>query len=154
MTLDRKSWSCRWVIVCAVYLLVLAIIVALAYLRLIPTELGLIPMYDTIGHFVLMGSAAYLAHRALKRPCGPRWSRSTGLSTSRCQALGSALRIAIPSPHPARYGVALGDTEYAALSPEEAIAKLTASRFWQATTLERKCPCSPNVIAQILSEIA
>lgn len=67
MQVNRGWLSPRWTAALAAYLMILVLIVALAYLGLIPTELGYIPCYDTIGHFMLMGSAAYLAHRALNR---------------------------------------------------------------------------------------
>jgi VanZ family protein len=38
-----------------------------AYINVIPTEIGLIPMYDSIGHFVLYGIWFYLLHEALER---------------------------------------------------------------------------------------
>ncbi|NLG49109.1 MAG: VanZ family protein [Chloroflexi bacterium] len=70
----RRGWlSPRWAAAFVAYLLVLAAIVWLAYLRLIPTELGYIPFYDTIGHFGLLGSAAYLSHRALNRRAVRVW---------------------------------------------------------------------------------
>ncbi|MCA9356948.1 VanZ family protein [Candidatus Nomurabacteria bacterium] len=38
-----------------------------AYRGVIPTEIGVIPMYDSIGHFVLYGIWFYLLHRALQK---------------------------------------------------------------------------------------
>jgi VanZ family protein len=55
----------------AVYLAILALIIVLAYLGLIPTEIAYIPYYDTIGHFALLGIASYLLHRALDRRAWP-----------------------------------------------------------------------------------
>ncbi len=51
------------------YALLLLIITGAAYLRLIPTQLARVPLYDVIGHFVLYGMAGYLTHRAANR----RW---------------------------------------------------------------------------------
>lgn len=49
------------------YLVVLAGIDLAAYLSVIPTKLHMIPLYDTVGHFVLLGLAGFLLHRALGR---------------------------------------------------------------------------------------
>lgn len=38
-----------------------------AYIDAIPTEIALVPMYDSIGHFVLYGIWFYLLHEALGR---------------------------------------------------------------------------------------
>jgi polysaccharide biosynthesis protein VpsQ len=38
-----------------------------AYMGIIPTEIGIVPMYDSIGHFVLYGVWFYLLHRALNK---------------------------------------------------------------------------------------
>ncbi len=38
-----------------------------AYLGVIPTEIALVPAYDSIGHFVLYGVWFYLLHKALER---------------------------------------------------------------------------------------
>ncbi|NLS78900.1 MAG: VanZ family protein, partial [Chloroflexi bacterium] len=56
-----------WTIAFLVYLALLVSIIALAYLGHIPAEIAYIPAYDTIGHVVLLGIAAYLLHRALNR---------------------------------------------------------------------------------------
>ena len=37
-----------------------------AYWGVIPTEIGLIPMYDSIGHFILYGLWFYLLHAAFQ----------------------------------------------------------------------------------------
>jgi VanZ family protein len=39
----------------------------LAYLGLIPTDIAIVPYYDSIGHFVLFGLWAYLFGRIFKR---------------------------------------------------------------------------------------
>jgi hypothetical protein len=56
-----------WRIAFWVYVGALLIIFALAYMRLIPAKLNDIPYYDTIGHVVLLGLAAYLGYRASNR---------------------------------------------------------------------------------------
>jgi polysaccharide biosynthesis protein VpsQ len=38
-----------------------------AYVGIIPTEIALVPAYDSIGHFVLYGIWFYLLHEALGR---------------------------------------------------------------------------------------
>lgn len=63
----RDSALRSWRIVFGVYAAFLVTVIILAYLRLIPTQIGYIPFYDTIGHFVLYGLTGYLAHRALNR---------------------------------------------------------------------------------------
>jgi VanZ family protein len=50
------------------YTAFLLTIFVLAYLRLIPTELNIIPFYDSIGHFTLYGIWAYLFARAFSQP--------------------------------------------------------------------------------------
>jgi hypothetical protein len=67
MNSTSPSYSRRWVVVFGAYLAVLLTIFILAYLRLIPTQLASIPLYDTVGHFILLGLAGLLAHRALNR---------------------------------------------------------------------------------------
>lgn len=57
----------RWQIAFAVYMMMLLTIFVLAYMELIPVQLAYLPMYDTAGHFILLGIASYLAHRALNR---------------------------------------------------------------------------------------
>ena len=56
-----------WTIVCGGYIVLLVIISVTAYLNLLPSQLDRIPHYDTFGHFFLLGIAAYLAHRALRK---------------------------------------------------------------------------------------
>ena len=60
-----------WAIAFLAYLAVLVLIIVLAYLGHIPAEIAYIPAYDTVGHFVLLGIAAYLLHRALNRRTVP-----------------------------------------------------------------------------------
>ncbi|HEY9671228.1 MAG TPA: VanZ family protein [Waterburya sp.] len=55
----------NWVIAFAIYFLILLTIIALAYLGILPVKVGVIPFYDTIGHFILLGSASFLGHKAL-----------------------------------------------------------------------------------------
>jgi len=49
------------------YLVVLSGIDLAAYASSIPSTVRSIPLYDTIGHFVLLGLAGLLLHRALGR---------------------------------------------------------------------------------------
>ncbi len=55
----------KWVIAFAIYCLILLTIIALAYLGIVPVKVGGIPFYDTIGHFILLGSASFLGYKAL-----------------------------------------------------------------------------------------
>jgi len=57
----------KWLIAFWLYFTLLITIFTMAYLRIIPVKIKVIPYYDTIGHFVLYGITAYLAHRALDR---------------------------------------------------------------------------------------
>lgn len=49
------------------YLSFLTLVDVSAYLGILPTKLRAIPLYDTIGHFGLLGIAGLLLHRALGR---------------------------------------------------------------------------------------
>jgi hypothetical protein len=57
----------RWVAAFWGYIAVLATISLAAYLRLLPRESGplSLPHVDTVLHFVFLGGASYLSHRAL-----------------------------------------------------------------------------------------
>lgn len=55
----------NWVIAFGLYFIVLLGIIGLAYLGILPVKVSAIPFYDTIGHFILLGSASYLGHKAL-----------------------------------------------------------------------------------------
>ena len=48
---------------------ILIFISLLAYTENIPTEIKMIPYYDSIGHFVLFGLLGLLAHYAVNRKC-------------------------------------------------------------------------------------
>lgn len=63
----RSFFHPQWTVAFCLYFALLAVIITLAYLRLIPTRLNAIPFYDTIGHFVLLGIASYLGHWALRQ---------------------------------------------------------------------------------------
>lgn len=68
MSQSRADWiSPRWAIALLVYLMALACIAVAAYHNVLPVSLERIPHYDIAGHFILMGTAAYLTHRALGR---------------------------------------------------------------------------------------
>ncbi len=54
-----------WVLGFSLYFIVLLTIIGLAYLGIVPVKVSVIPFYDTIGHFILLGSASYLGHKAL-----------------------------------------------------------------------------------------
>lgn len=60
MTLNRN-----WVIAFGIYFAILLTIIALAYRGIFPVKISWIPFYDTFGHFILLGSASYLGHKAL-----------------------------------------------------------------------------------------
>lgn len=55
------------------YSVLLLVIFALAYLQLIPTTLRAVPLYDSLGHLILLGIAAWLGRRAwdARWPVGP-----------------------------------------------------------------------------------
>lgn len=57
----------KWWVAFGVYTAFIALVLVGAYLDVIPTEIGFIPMYDSIGHFVLYGVWFYLLHEALSR---------------------------------------------------------------------------------------
>jgi polysaccharide biosynthesis protein VpsQ len=55
----------NWVIAFGLYFIVLLTIIGLAYRGILPVNLPALPFYDTLGHFILLGSASYLGHKAL-----------------------------------------------------------------------------------------
>lgn len=55
----------RWAITFSAYLVILIAISISAYLGILPTKISTIPYYDKILHFILVGSASYLGHKAL-----------------------------------------------------------------------------------------
>jgi hypothetical protein len=55
----------RWYIFGAYTTFIVLVLIG-AYIGVIPTEIGLIPMYDLIGHFILYGIWFFLLHKALK----------------------------------------------------------------------------------------
>lgn len=57
----------HFAILLASYLAFLGLVDVSAYLGIIPTKIHAIPLYDTIGHFVLLGLAGFLLHRTLGR---------------------------------------------------------------------------------------
>lgn len=56
-----------WVFAFWGYFGMLITIIVSAYLRIIPVKISTIPFYDTLGHFILLGIAAYLSHLALNK---------------------------------------------------------------------------------------
>lgn len=62
-----KSSNKGWVFAFWFYFGILMTISASAYLRILPVKSSVIPFYDTIGHFVLIGLAAFFGHLALNK---------------------------------------------------------------------------------------
>jgi hypothetical protein len=60
MTLNRN-----WMMAFGIYFAILLTIIVLAYRGIFPVKISWIPFYDTFGHFILLGSASYLGHKAL-----------------------------------------------------------------------------------------
>ncbi|MDJ0735759.1 MAG: VanZ family protein [Nostocaceae cyanobacterium] len=56
-----------WVIAFWFYFGILMSIVISAYLKILPVKNANIPFYDTIGHFVLIGLAAFFSHLAMNK---------------------------------------------------------------------------------------
>ena len=56
-----------WVFAFWFYFGILAAISISAYLQILPVKSSVIPFYDTIGHFVLVGLAAFFGHLALNK---------------------------------------------------------------------------------------
>ena len=64
MKLINKIWR----IIALLYVFLIILIITLANSGKLPTQqLSQIPHYDTIGHFILYGIAAFLIHRAFQR---------------------------------------------------------------------------------------
>jgi polysaccharide biosynthesis protein VpsQ len=78
-----------WRVAAYAYLGFILLILLLAYLGRIPAILGRIPHYDTIGHFVLLGIASYLGHRAM----GHRSVRVLGAAIPLAPLLISSLAL-------------------------------------------------------------
>jgi polysaccharide biosynthesis protein VpsQ len=49
------------------YTAFIVLVIIGAYIGMIPTEIGVIPMYDSIGHFFLYGIWFYLLHKAFQK---------------------------------------------------------------------------------------
>ena len=62
-----KSCNKGWVFAFWFYFAILATISLSAYMRILPVKSSTIPFYDTIGHFVLIGLAAFFGHLALNK---------------------------------------------------------------------------------------
>lgn len=62
-----KSCNKGWVFAFWFYLGILATISISAYMRILPVKSSTIPFYDTIGHFILIGLAAFFGHLALNK---------------------------------------------------------------------------------------
>ncbi len=56
-----------WVIAFWFYFGILISIVISAYLKVLPVKSSAIPFYDTIGHFILIGLAAFFSHLAMNK---------------------------------------------------------------------------------------
>ncbi len=57
----------KWWYLFGAYTTFIVIVLVCAYMGVIPTEIAIVPMYDSIGHFVLYGIWFYLLHEALQR---------------------------------------------------------------------------------------
>jgi VanZ family protein len=70
---DRRFWKRAF----GAYLVVIGAISGAAYLRILPRWIAVIPYFDAGAHFILLGLASYLSHRALggrrigRLPLGP-----------------------------------------------------------------------------------
>ena len=62
-----KSSNKSWVFAFWFYFGILMTISASAYLKILPVKSSTIPFYDTIGHFLLVGLAAFFGHLALNK---------------------------------------------------------------------------------------
>ena len=69
----------RWVLGFILYFVILLTIFVFAYLGIVPVKISAIPFYDTIGHFILLGFASYLGHKALGNRMINIWSRCMSL---------------------------------------------------------------------------
>lgn len=58
---QKRFWKAAFI----AYLIIIGLISAGAYLRKIPTHINAIPYFDKAAHFLLLGCASYLSHRAL-----------------------------------------------------------------------------------------
>lgn len=68
------KWNRNWILAFGLYVVFLLTIIILAYLGVFPVKLPTIPFYDTLGHFILLGSASYLGHKALGGQMIKMWS--------------------------------------------------------------------------------
>lgn len=69
----------HWVLGFILYFVILLTIFVFAYLGIVPVKISAIPFYDTIGHFILLGIASYLGHKALGNRMINIWSRCMSL---------------------------------------------------------------------------
>ncbi|WP_010680998.1 DUF817 family protein [Acetivibrio cellulolyticus] len=67
MTITKGNFQKNWIYAFIGYFVVLLVIIVSAYMKIIPTKIAVIPFYDTIGHFILLGVTSYLLHKALGR---------------------------------------------------------------------------------------
>lgn len=68
MNFSRLKFSKKgWIFAFWFYLAVLMTIIISAYLKVLPVKSSSIPYYDTVGHFVLLGMAAFFGHLALNK---------------------------------------------------------------------------------------
>jgi hypothetical protein len=58
---ERRFWRRAF----GAYLVVIGAISTSAYLKIIPPWIAVIPYFDAAAHFILLGLASYLSHRAL-----------------------------------------------------------------------------------------
>lgn len=58
-----------WIAAFIAYLLFIGMVSAGAYLRILPNHINALPYFDKLAHFLLLGGASYLSHRALSGRC-------------------------------------------------------------------------------------
>ncbi|MCL1473740.1 VanZ family protein [Argonema antarcticum] len=75
-----KSSKKGWIFAFWFYFAVLITISISAYLKVLPVKSSTIPYYDTIGHFILLGMAAFFGHLALSKRKISVWSISIPLA--------------------------------------------------------------------------
>ncbi|MBD2186317.1 VanZ family protein [Planktothrix sp. FACHB-1375] len=62
-----KSSKKAWIFAFWFYFAILMSISISAYLKILPVKSSTIPFYDTMGHFILLGLAAFFGHLALNK---------------------------------------------------------------------------------------
>ena len=67
MTRTIDSTPKSWRVISIAYAIFLSIIMIMAYIGIIPTKFTTYPQTDKIGHFILVGLAAFLLHKVLNK---------------------------------------------------------------------------------------